>query len=294
MISRFTSLIPFVFVFLWSTGFIAAKYALVYIEPFTLLLVRMLLTLCVLSVWALFRVKKWPSINQARHQMVVGMLIHGTYLGGVFAAIKLGLPAGITAIIVGVQPVLTALISVFWFRQKLSKRQSLGFVCGLLGVVGTIGLTQGFSDFTFAPASVVCAVAALFGITLGSLYQKKLGVNVDLLAGTVWQYVGCCIIMAILSFSFESQRIDWTFTLIASLAWLILALSIVAIFLLMYLIREGDVSKVASYFYLVPVVASIQAWWLFDETLSLPALVAMGVTVFGVYLVISKEKSVKE
>jgi len=163
-----------------------------------------------------------------------------------------------------------------------------------LGVVGTIGLTQGFSDFTFAPASVVCAVAALLGITLGSLYQKKHGVNVDLLAGIVWQYMGCCIIMAILSFSFESQRIDWTFTLIASLAWLILALSIVAILLLMYLIREGEVSKVASYFYLVPVVASVLAWWLFDETLSLLALVAMGVTVFGVYLVISKEKSVKE
>ncbi len=294
MTSQLTRLIPFIFVFLWSTGFIGAKYALDYIEPFTLLLVRMLLTLSILSVWALFRVKQWPSINQARHLMGVGMLIHGAYLGGVFAAIKLGLPAGITAIIVGVQPVLTALLSVFWFRQVLSKRQYLGFICGLLGVVGTIGLTQGFSDFTFAPASVACALAALLGITLGSLYQKKHGANVDLLAGTVWQYIGCCIIMAILSFSFESQRIDWSFTLIAALAWLILALSITAILLLMYLIREGEVSKVASYFYLVPVVASILAWWLFDETLSLPALVAMCVTIFGVYLVISKEKSVKK
>ncbi|MCP4021347.1 MAG: EamA family transporter [Desulfobacteraceae bacterium] len=294
MIPRFTRLIPFVFVFLWSTGFIAAKYALVYIEPFTLLLVRMLLTLCILFAWAFFRAKQWPSMNQVKHQMVVGVLIHGTYLGGVFAAIKLGLPAGTTAIIVGIQPVLTALISVYWFQQKLSKRQYLGFVCGLLGVVGTIGLTQGFSDFTFAPASVACSMAALLGITLGSLYQKKHGANVDLLAGTVWQYVGCCIIMAILSFSFESQRIDWSFTLIAALTWLIFALSIVAILLLMYLIREGEVSKVASYFYLVPVVASILAWWLFDEILSLPALVAMGVTVFGVYLVIAKEESAKE
>jgi drug/metabolite transporter (DMT)-like permease len=97
--------------------------------------------------------------------------------------------------------------------------------------------------------------------------------------------------MAILSFGFESQKIDWSFTLIVALAWLIVALSIVSILLLMYLIREGEASKVASYFYLVPIVASIQAWWLFDETLSPPALVAMGMTVYGVYLVISKQNS---
>jgi drug/metabolite transporter (DMT)-like permease len=284
-------MIPFVFVFLWSTGFIGAKYALAYIEPFTLLLVRMILTLCILLVWALFRVKRWPSINQAKHQMFVGMLIHGAFLGGVFAAIKLGLPAGITSIITGVQPILTALISVFWLHQRLSNRQYLGFAFGLLGVVGTIGLTQGFSDFTFAPAAVLCALTALLGITLGSLYQKKQGATVDLLAGMVWQYLGCCIIMAILSFGFESQKIDWSFTLIVALAWLIVALSIVSILLLMYLIREGEASKVASYFYLVPIVASIQAWWLFDETLSPPALVAMGMTVYGVYLVISKQNS---
>jgi drug/metabolite transporter (DMT)-like permease len=284
-------MIPFVFVFLWSTGFIGAKYALAYIEPFTLLLVRMILTLCILFVWALFRVKRWPSINQAKHQMFVGMLIHGAFLGGVFAAIKLGLPAGITSIITGVQPILTALISVFWLHQRLSNRQYLGFAFGLLGVVGTIGLTQGFSDFTFAPAAVLCALTALLGITLGSLYQKKQGATVDLLAGMVWQYLGCCIIMAILSFGFESQKIDWSFTLIVALAWLIVALSIVSILLLMYLIREGEASKVASYFYLVPIVASIQAWWLFDETLSPPALVAMGMTVYGVYLVISKQNS---
>jgi drug/metabolite transporter (DMT)-like permease len=110
-----------------------------------------------------------------------------------------------------------------------------------------------------------------------------------LLAGTVWQYFGCIIIMVILSFSFESQTIDWSITLIASLAWLIFALSITAILLLMYLIREGEASKVASYFYLVPVAASIEAWWLFDETLGWMAIVAMGVTVFGVFLVISKD-----
>ena len=291
---KFTGMIPFVFVFLWSTGFIGAKYALAFIEPFTLLMVRMLLTLGILSVWALLRVKQWPSPEQAKHQMVVGSLMHGAYLGGVFAAIKLGLPAGITAIIVGVQPVLTALISLFLFGQALSVRQCFGFICGLAGVVGTIAFTQGFSDFTFAPVSVMCALAALFGITLGSLYQKKYGADIDLLAGTVWQYTGCCIIMAVLSFGFESQHIDWSFTLIAALAWLIFALSITAILLLMYLIREGDVSTVASYFYLVPVVASLLAWLLFDETLSLPALIAMGVTVSGVYLVISKEKPARE
>jgi len=290
LLSRFLWLVPFLFVFLWSTGFIGAKYALDYIEPFTLLMVRMVITLILLGIMSFFWVKKWPSKKEVGHQMVAGFLIHGVYLSGVFAAIKVGLPAGITAIIVGGQPILTVVLSWFLFKHRLTSRQTLGFLFGLIGVIATVILTKGVSDFSFSVWAVLYAVIALLAITIGSLYQKHFGTKVELIAANFWQYVGSLILVSFLSFSFESQQIEWSWTLILALTWLILVLSIMATFLLLYLIREGEASQVASYFYLVPPVASLNAWILFDETLVPAALVAMILTVFGVYLVTSTKR----
>ncbi len=290
MLSRFLFLVPFLFVFLWSTGFIGAKYALDYIEPFTLLMVRMVITLILLGIMSFFWVNKWPSKKEVGHQMVAGFLIHGVYLSGVFAAIKVGLPAGITAIIVGGQPILTVVLSWFLFKHRLTSRQTLGFSFGLIGVIATVLLTKGVSNFSFSLWAVLYAVIALFAITIGSLYQKHFGTKVELIAANFWQYVGSLILVSFLSFSFESQQIEWSWTLILALTWLIFVLSIMATFLLLYLIREGEASQVASYFYLVPPVASLNAWILFDETLVPAALVAMLLTVLGVYLVTSTKR----
>jgi len=290
LLSRFLFLVPFLFVFLWSTGFIGAKYALDYIEPFTLLMVRMVITLILLGIMSLFWVKKWPSKKEVGHQMVAGFLIHGVYLSGVFAAIKVGLPAGITAIIVGGQPILTVVLSWFLFKHRLSNRQTLGFLFGLVGVIATVLLTKGVSDFSVSLWAVLYAVIALLAITIGSLYQKHFGSKVELIAANFWQYMGSLLLVSFLSFSFESQKIEWSWTLILALTWLIFVLSIMATFLLLYLIREGEASQVASYFYLVPPVASLNAWILFDETLVPAALGAMLLTVFGVYLVTSTKK----
>ncbi len=279
---------PFIFVFLWSTGFIAAKYALPFIEPFYLLFIRMTLTIAVfLLLCVLLRVRRL-SARQAGHQMVTGFLVHGIYLGGVFAAIKWGMPAGVTAIVVGVQPVLTACLGWCYLGERLRPRQWLGLGLGLAGVV-TVLLSTGHNEgIVLTWPAILAAIAALAGISFGTLYQKRFGTGTNLLAGSVWQYISVALLMAVLTWGFEVQEVVWDINLILALGWLVFGLSVSAILLLMYMIREGETAKVASYFYLVPPVASIEAWLLFGESLTPVAITAIVVTVVGVYLVVKR------
>ena len=281
--------IPMLFVFMWSTGFIGAKYALPFIEPFYLLFLRFSLTVVVFLILCLALKAKWPSLRLTGHQMVVGLLIHGCYLGGVFAAIKWGMPAGIAAIIVGVQPVLTALLSWQFLGERLRWVQWLGLGLGFIGIVVVILSTKGYDNIELSTPALLTTSLSLIGISIGTLYQKRFGAGVDLLAGSFWQYVSTAILMAILAWSFESREVIWDMQLVLALGWLILGLSVTAILLLMYMIREGESAKVASYFYLVPVVVSVEAWFLFDESLPLLAIAAIALTVLGVYLVVKKQ-----
>lgn len=280
--------IPFIFVFLWSTGFIGAKYALPFIEPFYLLFIRMLLTIGVFIILCLIFKVKWPTPQQAGHQMVTGILVHGAYLGGVFAAIKLGMPAGIAAIIVGIQPLLTALLSWQLLGGKLRSGQWLGLSLGLAGVVIIILSTRGTASGGLSLPAITATLISLAGISAGTLYQKRFGGGTDLLTGSLWQYISTAFIMAILAWSFEERTVIWDTQLIFALAWLVLGLSVSAILLLMFMIREGESAKVASYFYLVPAVVSVEAWFLFGEALPWIAVAAIGLTIFGVYLVVRK------
>lgn len=278
------NLIPFLFVFLWSTGFIAAKYALPFIEPFFLLFIRMSLTVAAFALLcALFKVKLLP-LHLAGRQMVTGSLVHGAYLGGVFAAIKWGMPAGIAAIVVGIQPLLTAGLGRLWLNEHLRPRQWLGLALGLGGVIIVLLSSGRQVNANLTWPALLAALTALIGISVGTLYQKRYGAGTNLLAGSLWQYISAALIMAILAWSCESRMVVWELQLVLALGWLVLGLSVTAILLLMYMIREGETTKVASYFYLVPPVASVEAWLLFDEALNLPAICAIGVTVFGVYL----------
>ncbi|WP_091359183.1 DMT family transporter [Amphritea atlantica] len=284
--SRFTQLVPILFVLLWSTGFIGAKYALPYIEPFYLLFIRMLMTLAVFTLLALIYRSSWPSLRQGGHQAVTGFLVHACYLGGVFAAIKWQMPAGIAAIVVGLQPLLTSLIGWQWLGQRLRSVQWMGLVMGLVGVVVILLNGQHSEVITFRPEAVVAVLIALFSISFGTLYQKRFGGKVDLLTGSIWQYLSTAVAMALLAFLFEERHVEWNITLMLSLAWLVFGLSVSAILLLMFMIREGEAARVASYFYLVPPVTSLEAWILFGEALSWIQVVAIGVTVAGVYLVL--------
>ncbi|MBR9866490.1 MAG: EamA family transporter [Oceanospirillales bacterium] len=284
--SRFTQWVPVLFVLLWSTGFIGAKYALPYIEPFYLLFIRMLLTLAVFTLLALIYRSRWPTLRQGGHQAVTGFLVHACYLGGVFAAIKWQMPAGIAAIVVGLQPLLTSLIGWQWLGERLRTVQWAGLVMGLVGVVVILLNGHNSEIAVFRPEAVVSIIIALFAISFGTLYQKRFGGKVDLLTGSIWQYLSTAVAMALLAFLFEERQVEWNMTLLLSLGWLVFGLSVSAILLLMFMIREGEAARVASYFYLVPPVTSLEAWVLLGEGLSLIQVVAIGVTVAGVYLVL--------
>ncbi|MRI33076.1 EamA family transporter [Endozoicomonas sp. OPT23] len=286
----FTQWIPIVFVLLWSTGFIGAKYALPFIEPFNLLFVRMLITLVVFTGLIVYFKSPWLNFQQACHQMVVGSLIHGAYLGGVFAAIKWQMPAGITSLLVGLQPLLTAFLAWAVISERLHKRQWFGLLLGLSGVCMVLLRGQELGSLSLTWPAILAAMAALVGISIGTLYQKRFGQGVDLFTGAWFQYLATAILMAVLTYSFETQVIDWQPQLILSLTWLVFGLSVAAILLLMLMIQRGAASEVAGYFYLVPPVTAIESWLLFNEKLSSGAILGMLVAVAGVYLVIKSPK----
>jgi len=283
----FIRLMPWIFVWVWSTGFLVAKLGRPYAEPFTLLSYRFALALAVL--WLIIQLfkSKWPTKpTTILHCMFVGLLIHGVYLGGIFKAISLGMPAGLSAMVIGLQPLTMAVFAGLMLGERVTKRQWLGLVMGLLGLYLVLGeqfsidpstLFNGFSGW--APALVV---GALFGISLGTLYQKKYCVDVDHLTSIWWQYAAAMVLSLIIAFGFETRVVDWQWQFIVSLAWQVLALSIGAILLLMIMVRQGAAAKVGSLFYLVPPTVAVQAWFLFGEAMGWQGLLGIGLIAAGV------------
>lgn len=277
---------PLLFVLLWSTGYIGAKYALPYAEPFTLLCLRFVLALAVLlPLVAWFRPAMAMPWRERGHLMLSGLLLHGVYLGGVFAAIKLGLSAGLTALIVGAQPLLTSLAAPWLFGERPGRAHWLGIVLGLAGIYLIVGGTAGVE---YAGPALLAALAALLGITAGTLYQKRFCARHDLLAVTLHQYLPTVVLFGGIALAFESRAVAWTPTFIAALLWLVLALSIGAILLLTWLIKHGEASRVSSLFYLVPPVTAVEAWLLFDEPLGWAKVGGIALVALGVYLVMRR------
>ncbi|MBB3230381.1 DMT family transporter [Halomonas stenophila] len=281
---------PLLFVVLWSTGFIGAKFGLPYAEPFTFLSVRFVLTLLLLVPLVLLLGGDWPrSPALWGHAAVSGLLVHGAYLGGVFYGIALGMPASLAALLVGLQPLLTAALSGPLLGERLVPRQWLGLVVGLVGVALVLGGKRdpGAALFEgFGMAALGAVLVALVGISLGTLYQKRFCAGMPLLGGTVAQYLGAGALLGLGALAFETREIDWTPTFLLTLGWLVLVLSISAILLLMTLIERGEASRVASLFYLVPPATALEAWWLFDERLPAISLVGMAVAIAGVVMAV--------
>jgi drug/metabolite transporter (DMT)-like permease len=279
---------PVLFVALWSTGFIGAKFGLPHAEPFTFLFVRFVLTLALLIPLVKLLGSGWPAGWRLKgHIAVSGLLVHGAYLGGVFYGIYLGMPAGLTALLVGLQPLLTATLAGPVLGERITITQWLGLALGLIGITLVLGskLDPGATLFQgFGLGALACVLVALAGITLGTLYQKRFCTGMPLLSGTVVQYLAASALLGLGALLLEERHIEWSVTFVLTLAWLVLVLSIAAILLLMALIRRGEASRVASLFYLVPPVTALQAWWLFDERLPPAALVGMAVTIVGVVL----------
>lgn len=287
-LNRFVSAnAPVLFVLLWSTGYIGAKFGLPFAEPFTLLFLRFLLALILLAplVWWI-RPAMAMSWRERGHLMVSGLLLHGVYLGGVFVAIKLGLSAGLTALIVGSQPLLTILAAPLLFGERSGLLHWLGILLGFCGICLILGAAPGVS---YTLAALLAAVAALLGITAGTLYQKRFCTQHDLLAVAVHQYLPTVILFGVCALLLETREVDWTVQFVAALLWLVLALSLGAILLLTYLIKHGEASKVSSLFYLVPPVTAIEAWLFFGEPLGAVKIAGIALVALGVYLVMRRK-----
>ncbi len=273
---------PVVFVLLWSTGFIGARFGLPYIEPLTFLAVRMVFVVAVMAMIALLARARWPDPPQVGHSLVAGALVHAAYLGGVFVAISQGVPAGISALIPGLQPILTSTIANRFMGEQVSRLQWAGLVLGLLGVLLVL------HDRTMiAEASLLgwtASFVSLFGITLGTLYQKRYCGAIDWRTGNTIQYMGACVLFWIGSLAFETRVIHWTGELIFAMVWLVFVLSIAAVALMYWLIRRTAATRFASLFYLVPAVTALIAWFLFGETLDALSIAGMVVCAVGVVL----------
>lgn len=286
----FLASIPALFVLLWSTGFIGAKYGLPYAEPYTLLFYRFVLTLALLLVLlACFKPalpEGWP---QRFHLMLSGSLIHGAYLGGVFSAIKHGMPAGLCALIVGLQPVLTTMAAPLLLRERITRPQWAGILLGLLGLY--LILETGDGQVAPSRQALWAAVIALGGITAGTLYQKKFCANNALLSSVFFQYLSTVVIFGAGALLFETGKVQLSYQLFISIFWLAMGLSIGAILLLTYLIKHGEMHKVTSLFYLVPAVTALEAAWIFGEKLDAGKIAGMAIVAVSVFMVIHRSRA---
>ena len=280
--SSATRFIPGLFVVLWATGFIGARYAMPWSEPFSFLAVRFVLAAAILLALALVLGARRLDMRQAANAAFVGALVHGAYLGAVFWAIRNGMPVGLSALIIGLQPLMTAVMAGMMLGEKVRPRHWAGLAIGFAGIVVVLAPKIGDAVAGVTVATLAACVFGALAISAGTVWQKRHLGGVDLVSGTLWQYVGAAVLMAAGSLAFETRTFVMTGELVFALAWLVVVLSIGAIFLLMHMIREGEMAKVSSLFYLVPAVTALIAWALFGETLTPLQLLGMAVTTFGV------------
>lgn len=263
--------------FLWSTGFIGSKLGAPYAEPLTFLCVRFAIAAVLLALLVPMLKESWlRSWSQAGHAAVVGLLLHGLYLGGVFIAIDRGVNASFSALIVGLQPLLTVLLAAVWLKEPLSTLKIAGIALGLVGVALVINdpgsiitdpaaVLNAKDVATLDTLGIAFCVLALVGITVGTLYQKRYCGQIPLVSGAVVQYAAVAIVLYPMMMAFEHEPLQWSPTFIFAMVWLVVVLSLGAVLLLMRLLREGEAGQVASLFYLVPPLVAVEAWLLFDE-----------------------------
>jgi drug/metabolite transporter (DMT)-like permease len=282
---------PALFVLLWSTGFVGAKYGLPYAEPFTFLGVRLVIAALLLgSLAAVLGSVGMPARVHYGHAAVVGVLLHAGYLGGVFYAISIGVPAGVSAVVVSLQPVLTAVLASRLLDERLVARQWAGLVVGVAGVALVVGpgiAASSGSSRALPVSGVLACLVALGAGTAATLYQKRHGQGIPLVWGTAVQYAAASAVLLLLAVLTERMQIRWTGDFVLALVWLVLALSLGAVLLLLLLLRRGTAAGVSSLLYLVPPAVAVEAYLLFGERLSGPSLLGVGVTALGVALVVT-------
>ena len=284
---------PLIFVLLWSTGFIGAKYILPYAEPFVFLTIRYFFATLILVVLAKI-LKESLKISKAaiKQSMIVAVFLHVIYIGGVFYAVSIDISAGITAVIVSLQPILVSLLAIPLLGERLSYRQVFGLALGFIGVLFLLSpkLFEGDLSTGFSTFGIISCVLALLGTTGGYLLQKKGGADIPFLAGTAVQFATSTIIFAIAAVIFEPLTVDITLEFVLALTWIVVALSIGSIFLLYYLLRRDSASSVSSLYYLVPPLTALQAYFFFDEKIKGIGLIGMVLAALGTLIVTRNSK----
>jgi drug/metabolite transporter (DMT)-like permease len=278
---------PALFVILWSSGFIGARLGVQYAEPFTVLLLRFTLVLAVMLPLALLLRVQWPqSAREVTHIATAGLLIQGGYLSGCFSAVYHGMPAGMIALITGLQPILTAFAAAPMLGESVTRVQWLGLALGFGGVAMVVW--QKINLQGLDPVSIAWSLEALVAITAGTLYQKRFCPSFDLRAGSVIQFVAAFALLLPLALMTETMHVEWNPQFVLAICWLALVLSIGAVSLLFVLIKHGEATRVSSLFYLTPLATAAMAWFAFEEQLSAMALAGMVIGVTGVALVLRK------
>jgi drug/metabolite transporter (DMT)-like permease len=285
MHAAFVVVAPALFVLLWSTGFVGGRFVIPYADPLTFTSIRFAIVVALLvSFVSISRRRQFPrQLSMWGHLAVSGVLIHAGFVGGVFIALDLGVDIGIASLIAGTQPLLTAIVVIPLLGETLSRRQWVGFVVGFLGLMMVVLKAMEVGALPFW--GLVGCIVGLCGITFGSLYQKRFVVGIDLLTGSMIQFSAALIPCLLWAFMFETRTIEWNTTVILTLFWMCLGLSIGAITTLLFLIREGAASRVSSLFYLVPPVTAVQGFWLFGERLSALQVAGIGMAAIGVALI---------
>jgi drug/metabolite transporter (DMT)-like permease len=273
---------PAVFVVLWSTGFIATKYVVNNADPLSYLAIRMALVVGLMLIIVAGTRPKWPDGVGIFHSAVAGILVHGFYLGGTAVAIAHSIPAGLSALIPGLQPILTSTLANRWLGERVTPLQWGGLLLGLGGVVLILHNRPMTGE---AGWGWLASGVSLVSITLGTLYQRRYCNRIDWRAGNLVQYVAVTIFFAIGAFLFENNVVHWTTEFVLALAWLVVVLSIGSIGLLYWLIRHQAATSVASLFYLVPAVTALMAFVLFGERLDAVAIAGMAACTAAVILV---------
>lgn len=287
---------PAVFVLIWSTGFIVAKYGLPYAPPLTFLAIRYFLSIVCFLVWIVLARAAWPQGRaQWLHLAMTGVLMHAGYLGGVWIAVKSGMGSGLTALIVGLQPVLTALW-VSWVASpeanggeaKVTSRQWAGLALGLGGLLLVVSRKFGTGHEVTA-LTLACTVFALFSITAGTLYQKRFVKPADVRSANAIQLAAAFVVTLPLAL-FETEAITWNHQVLGAMAWSVLVLTLGGSSLLYLLIQRGAATAVTSLLYLVPPTTALMAWLLFDEPITLSTIAGTALTALGVSLVVRAAK----
>jgi drug/metabolite transporter (DMT)-like permease len=276
---------PVLFVLLWSTGFVGAKYGLPYADPFIFLSVRVLIAgLILFAVAAVIKSPIAIGVSAITRSSLIGFFLHACYLGGVFYSISKGLPAGVAAVVTSLQPVLVSLLAVRVLGEQLRFKQVVGLLLGLIGVVLVLGPSF---EQDIPVSGVVGILLALIGSTAATLLQKKIGADVPLIAGTAYQYLASGFVLALAAIATGGTRIEWSGQFILAFVWLIAVLSVGAILLLLWLLNSGSAASVSSLLYLVPPATALEAFFLFGEKVNTQGFLGIGITALGVWLVIA-------